>query len=197
MQSAMPDNLDDLRARFCYRSEESDHWTLLASERGYLRGDCDDFALTALWVLCGRSWLQVIWQVLTFNMLLWNVRTRAGVPHMALWVRGRGWICNMYPTWGASQHSLSVPYILPLFLIGLVIKYRGRSRPLHRGVDRNFSRKRHRKLLELHKTMVRKVQRCRQELRTPPQGMRVGLGKRQRYLNQEPARSMVWGFGNR
>lgn len=127
MQSAMPDDLDDLLTRFRYRSEEADHWTLLASNEGPLYGDCDDLGLSALWRLCGRSWLRVFWNVLTFQMMLWNVRTRAGVPHMALWVRGRGWICNMYPTFGPSQHSLRVPYILPLFLIGLLIKYRGRA----------------------------------------------------------------------
>lgn len=127
MQSATPDILADLRARFRYRSEESDRWNLLTAPAGPLRGDCDDFALTALWLLSGRSWPRLLWLVMTFQMMLWFVRTSADVPHMALWVRGRGWICNIYPVFGPSRHSLRFPYLLPVFLVALARKYRGRK----------------------------------------------------------------------
>lgn len=118
----MTDVLDDLRDRFHYLSEVRDRWTVLDAKSGPLWGDCDDFALTALWLIAGRSWLRMIWLVATLQACMWRAKTDSGIGHMVLWVRGRGWICNIYPQFGNLKFSRRLPFVLPLFLIGLVVK---------------------------------------------------------------------------
>lgn len=118
----MSDPLDDLRGRFTYLADVRDRWTVLDAPTGPLWGDCDDFALTALWLLAGRSWLRMLWLIATFQACMWRTRTGSGLGHMMLWVRGSGWICNIYPTFGDRKFPLRMPLVLPFFLIGLIIK---------------------------------------------------------------------------
>ena len=52
--------LQDLNARFQYRSDTEQHslqekWTILRNTTGPLVGDCEDYALTALWMINGRN----------------------------------------------------------------------------------------------------------------------------------------------
>lgn len=118
----MRDPLDDLRARYSYRVETRDRWTILSAPVGWLSGDCDDFALTAAWLLAGRSIWRMLWWIATFRLMPWSTVTEWGAPHMALWVRGRGWICNIHPEFGPCRHRLRLPYILPLFLAAALAK---------------------------------------------------------------------------
>ena len=118
------DPLLDLCKRFKYKTEASDSWTVMSNKTGPLVGDCDDFALTALWLLCGQSWLRVFWSVLTLQAIMWNVRTMSGTPHIVLWVKGRGWICNIYPKFGEFRHRKRFPYLLPIFAVALLLKYK-------------------------------------------------------------------------
>lgn len=123
MASLPDDPTRDLVARFVYKPDSADRWTLLDAAEGPLIGDCEDFALTALWLLCGRSWWVLWWRVITMSAVLWNVQTRSGVSHACLWVRGRGWICNIYPNWSrVSRHRRRLPYIAPLLLLTLILK---------------------------------------------------------------------------
>lgn len=116
------DPLDDLRLRFSYQAEVKDRWTILDSESGPLVGDCDDFSITAAWLLSGRSWRRLIANIALFRMVPWSGVTDAGEWHMALWVRGRGWICNIHPKFGPRRLRRRLPYVLPLFLIGALVK---------------------------------------------------------------------------
>lgn len=87
----------DFAGRFRYRAEARDRWSLLDGP-GLVRGDCEDFALTVAWIVCGRSWWRFFWAVLLCRVVFWHVRL-GGRGHMMLWVRGAGWIDNNYPTW--------------------------------------------------------------------------------------------------
>ncbi|GGE24361.1 hypothetical protein SAMN05421774_10853 [Gemmobacter megaterium] len=116
------DPLDDLRLRFRYQAEATDRWTILDAEDGPLIGDCDDFALTAAWILSQRSWWRLILNIAVLRMALWVGRTDRGTAHAALWVRGRGWICNIHPMFGPRRLRRRLPYVLPLFLAGAVVK---------------------------------------------------------------------------
>lgn len=84
-------------ARFRYRAEKRDRWSLLDGP-GLVHGDCEDFALTVAWLVCGRSWGRLFWAVLLCRVVFWRARV-SGVGHMMLWVRGAGWIDNNYPQW--------------------------------------------------------------------------------------------------
>ncbi len=107
--------------RFIYKSDRVDRWTILSDDRGW-EGDCDDFALTVLWQVAGKSWLRLWWLVLTCQAMIWRADTAAG-PHVMLWVKGRGWIDNWYPEWGPKpRHRRRWPYIAPLLAIVLLLK---------------------------------------------------------------------------
>ena len=116
----MLDSLHELRARFVYKTDQKDRWTLLQGNDWC--GDCEDFALTALWLLAGGSWLRLWWWVLTCQAMLWKADTPNG-PHVMLWVKGMGWIDNWYPTWNQTpQHRRVWPYVAPALAITLLLK---------------------------------------------------------------------------
>ena len=119
----MSDAIADLCKRFVYRPDKSDKWTLLAAPTGALRGDCEDFALTALWLLSGKSWRVLWWRVTTGRAMIWHVKADDGSGHVCLWVAGRGWICNIYPQWSdACRHRRVFPIIAPLLAAKLLLK---------------------------------------------------------------------------
>jgi predicted transglutaminase-like cysteine proteinase len=113
-------SIEQLNQLFRYKPDERDTWRVLTEQD--CQGDCDDYSLTALYILSGTSWLKLLWNVLTMQKLMWYVRTENGNPHMALWVRGRGWICNIYPTFGPLKHKRLFPVLLPSLLLGLLVK---------------------------------------------------------------------------
>lgn len=115
------DSLEELHKKFKYRSEKKDTWTLLTRENP--SGDCDDFMLTSLYLLSNRSWLTVLWNIAILKTVPWLVKANTtGETHMALWVRGKGWTCNIHPKFGPLKHRKILPYLLPLFLIALILK---------------------------------------------------------------------------
>jgi hypothetical protein len=114
--------LSDFHARFKYRADVADRWSLLTAPTGSLVGDCDDFALTSAWIISGGSWPRLLWSVLTLRCVMWFVIASNGQGHMALWVRGRGWTCCVYPQFGPLRHKRRMPYIMPIFLVGLIVK---------------------------------------------------------------------------
>lgn len=110
--------MKELCDRFVYQSDRKDRWTILGD--GNWHGDCEDFALTALWLLSGKSWLRLWWLVLTCQAVIWHAST-AGGPHVMLWVRGKGWIDNWYPVWSSyARHQRVFPYLAPILAIKLL-----------------------------------------------------------------------------
>jgi len=80
-------------------------------------GDCKDFAITVAWICAGQSVLRMIWNLLTWQTVIWvTLSSRNGVLHAITWHHGRGWIDNVFPTWGSTpRHTLILPYnIAPL-----------------------------------------------------------------------------------
>lgn len=113
-------SINQLQEKFVYTADRKDMWNLLGT--GHWNGDCEDFALTALWLTADKSWLRVWWWVITMQAMLWKAKTAKG-PHVMLWVRGKGWIDNWYPEWGPqAQHKKVFPYIAPLLAITLFLK---------------------------------------------------------------------------
>jgi predicted transglutaminase-like cysteine proteinase len=113
-------SIEQLNNVFKYRPEQKDSWTVLTEQNPY--GDCDDYAITAMFILAKNSWFRMLVNVLTLQTVMWMVKTQQGEWHMALWVRGKGWICNIYPSFGPCKHNKKFPYILPLFLVALAVK---------------------------------------------------------------------------
>lgn len=125
MAGLPPPDLPGFVARFRWRADPRDRWTLLRhpSSDGFFHGDCEDFALTALWLAAGRSWLRLWWWVITCRAMIWNLRTEAGEAHAGLWLRGQGWICNIRPWWAERcPHRRRWPYLAPLLAATLLVK---------------------------------------------------------------------------
>lgn len=117
--------LADFIARYRWRADARDNWNLLdsPSSDGLFHGDCEDFALTVLWLMAGRSWLRVWWLVLTFQAMIWNVRAPSGETHAILWMRGHGWIDNIFPWWSDQcLHRRRFPYLAPILAATLLVK---------------------------------------------------------------------------
>jgi hypothetical protein len=57
----MTKGIDDLATRFVWTRDRVDGWRILTAPTGPLRGDCDDFAATALWLAEGKSMLRFWW----------------------------------------------------------------------------------------------------------------------------------------
>jgi hypothetical protein len=88
---------------------------------GPVTGDCKAFALTVAWLMAGRSVLRMVWDMLICRTVIWAVWSGEG--HAATWVKGRGWICNIYPAfYPAPAHRRLLPlhpglFAMPFLLI--------------------------------------------------------------------------------
>lgn len=120
----LDESLDDLRARYVYTRDKKDHWSLLNNPEGPLRGDCEDWAYTVLWICAGGSWLRFWWLVLTCQAMPWWCKFHGnGEPHVMLWVKGRGWTDSYYREWSDTpQHPKKIPYIAPILALTLLLK---------------------------------------------------------------------------
>lgn len=108
--------LGEFIGRFQYRADRRDRWTLIVAPPH--AGDCEDFALTAAYLLAG-GWGRFWWGVVSFRFVFWMVWARGdrAAPHVALWVRGAGWIDNIHPWFGARMHPLRWPIPAPLLAV--------------------------------------------------------------------------------
>ena len=113
--------IDNLAARFKWTRDRGDSWRILSAPTGKLQGDCDDFAVTALWIAEGGSMWRFWWALLTFRAVLWVVKGRRFASHVVLHHRELGWIDNQNPAWGAKQDKLRYPIIFPVAVAKMMI----------------------------------------------------------------------------
>ena len=116
------DDIEDLAARFEYTSDRGDSFRILSNPEGPLKGDCDDFAITALWIAEGKSMWKFWWALLTFRAVLWRVKGTRWVSHLVLYHREHGWIDNQNPAWSPTRHhTLRWPRLLPVIMLKMLI----------------------------------------------------------------------------
>lgn len=85
-----------LNRRFLYVGDAGfDRWRIL-NGAGALEGDCEDYAITLIWLAEGLSLWRFWWALITFRYLIWFGRSPRGRGHVMLWVRGRGWTDNNF-----------------------------------------------------------------------------------------------------
>lgn len=106
--------------RFMYVPEKKDSYRLLLDEDGLLMGDCDDFALTASYIMSGEKKWKMWWNLITFQHVIWSCKSHtSGNRHAVLWVRGEGWIDNIYPYFrDKSIHKK----VVPMLWTGILLK---------------------------------------------------------------------------
>lgn len=84
--------LEILNARFVYKRETVrwfDNWKVLYDPKSdKWEGDCEDYALTLMWMLSDRSALKFMWNILVMKHLMWHVKSPNGVGHAVVKIRG-------------------------------------------------------------------------------------------------------------
>jgi hypothetical protein len=112
----------DLNDRFKWTRDRRwwDSWRVLRGS-GPLTGDCDDYAITVLYLTSNKSWLSVWWKLITFQACFWMTRLRKGELHVMLWHRGYGWVDNAHPEWGPCVLPKLFPIPWPIVAIKLIM----------------------------------------------------------------------------
>jgi len=95
--------LEELARNFVYKSDgDKDTWRILKPDD--LVGDCDDYALTALYIVCGGD-MDKFWEMLeSKSASIAYYKLPSGSGHAVLHVEGR-YIDNNYRTWFTPPHS--------------------------------------------------------------------------------------------
>lgn len=115
------DDVDTLAKRFVWTKDGVDSFRILDAPTGKLRGDCDDFAVTALWLTEGQS-MTNFWLALNLRRaVLWRVKGEGFASHMVLYHRQLGWIDNQNPEWGERKHKLRFPVPVTLIAAKMLI----------------------------------------------------------------------------
>ena len=106
------EELRALKRRMRYRLDKIDGWRIDKTGGAFV-GDCDDFAVTALWLAEGRSMLRFWLALFTLRAVIWYVRDPNGALHLALWHRRHGWTDLWFPEWHArTPHRRLFPGLL-------------------------------------------------------------------------------------
>lgn len=114
----------DLAKRFDYTSDKKiDSFRIMSNPTGPLKGDCDDFAVTALWIAEGKSMWKFWRAIFCGRAEIWRVKGSSWVSHAVLYHREYGWIDNQNPMWSFEcKHTLRwsrLPFTIALkMLIG-------------------------------------------------------------------------------
>ncbi len=117
----------DLNNRFAYRADKGECWRILKG-RGPVRGDCEDYALTLIWLIEARSMWRFWCALITFKYVLWYCRSPRGAGHVVAWCRGVGWTDNIQRR-AVSRHDLKakgyrliIPYLFPLVGLKMLLR---------------------------------------------------------------------------
>jgi len=99
--------MKDLNARFQYKSDTEQHnlqekWTILRNPTGPLVGDCEDYALTALWMIEGKNDSAFHQSLKTGQAKIWFCYTPSSVAHAVLDYNGL-MIDNIQKDWKSKE----------------------------------------------------------------------------------------------
>jgi hypothetical protein len=115
------DKLAELQVRFQYRNDKKvDSWRILSSKTSW-EGDCDDYCVTALWLLSNKSLVTFWWKILTFKAVFWLVKAPSGESHVRLHYK-KFWLCNIEKEPSTENTMKKVlPFFFPEILIKLIL----------------------------------------------------------------------------
>lgn len=85
--------LQRLNKRFRYQYDKDqygrrEYWAIMLNQSGPLVGDCEDYALTALWFLEDQSPKKFLWALLTKKAKIWFCHAPNGEGHAVLEYHG-------------------------------------------------------------------------------------------------------------
>jgi hypothetical protein len=88
-----------------------------------LQGDCDDYTVTLMYLLSGESTKKMLWGLATLQFVPWFCRLPDGQYHVALWVRGEGWIDNVQKKFTKTKpkYKWYFPYPFPVVMLKMAL----------------------------------------------------------------------------
>ena len=127
--------LDNIASKFKYRADPKffDYWTVMKENNGIMEGDCDDFSMTVLWMLCDRNFFIFVWNVMILHRYrLYFVKTITGERHMVGYAHGLwfdNWTKCALPKEefiDKTKHKIYFfwpsPLMIPYLILGLVLR---------------------------------------------------------------------------
>lgn len=112
-------NLTQLNERFEYTKDQGERWTILTNPTGPLKGDCEDYSLTLLWLESNKSMIKFWLNIIFCRYIIWFC-TYDGEGHVVMYRRKQGWIDNIQQQWNRElpkNYKLKWPMIAPLVLV--------------------------------------------------------------------------------
>jgi hypothetical protein len=104
----------------------TDYWFAMPEKNGEMRGDCDDYSITALWLICGGFW-SFLWNVIILHRYrLHRVKTLTGEYHIVaevnrLWFDN--WAKGPYERkefFAKTGHTFLMTYISPTIILFMI-----------------------------------------------------------------------------
>jgi hypothetical protein len=117
--------LRELRNRHVYvRDGEMDSWRIMRGD-GKLRGDCEDFSLTLVWMMCDKSMIKFWLAIIFMRYRIWYCKSPSGVGHAIVCHRGH-WTDNIQRVWVADKpeargYKLVMPFLAPMLVLKMLM----------------------------------------------------------------------------
>jgi hypothetical protein len=120
---------------FKYRSDPKlfDYWLVMKERNGVMEGDCDDFSMTTIWMMCDRNFFIFVWNVMILHRYkFYYAKTSAGEGHMVGYADGL-WFDNWTKCALSKEEFIDNtkhkiyffwpgPLMIPYLILGLVLR---------------------------------------------------------------------------
>lgn len=119
--------LSEFNSRFTYREDIGwlDHWEILDTT-GLVQGDCEDYALTLIYLFEGASMWRFWLSLINLKHVLWFARSESNNEgHILLWKRGHGWVDNTTKVFNdkpAQGFKRRYPFLFPMVLVKFAVR---------------------------------------------------------------------------
>lgn len=117
--------------RFVYTPDKIslfDSWSVMKDHDGKMFGDCDNFALTAIWYACDRSiWKFILYVLILHKYRFWFCMTEDGEKHVVGYAQGKYFDNFTYKAldkesfFSRTKHRRLFVYPSPIILLYMII----------------------------------------------------------------------------
>lgn len=118
--------------KFVYRTDPKlfDYWTVMEERQGQMRGDCDDFALTSIWLACDSNFFKFIINVMLLHKYrFYFSKTQTGGKHIIGYASGLyfdNWTKEALPKeefLAKTGHKICFFFPSPMIVISLILGF--------------------------------------------------------------------------
>lgn len=120
--------LAEINERFVYTGDRKQYgtkerWKIIKQAEGPLKGDCEDYSLTLLWYMSGKSKLRFVLNLVFMRGVLWHCTTANGGGHAMLRYK-KHWVDNIHPEFRKDPiHKRWFPYLFPLVALKFILSW--------------------------------------------------------------------------